>query len=95
MMLVYRFSEYENQILVYYQFAHQEVLLCHFNFEFIVYYKFFNISMLFAEKQRLEFTFVGCHLIMIKPLNAYVERTYALGESYQAYIYVRWGRESN
>ena len=26
--------------------------------------------MQFADNQRLEFTFVGCHVIIIKPLNA-------------------------
>ena len=72
MMPLYRLFEYENPALVYYQFRHQEVLLWHLlNFEFIVYYKFFNIGLLFADNQSLEFNFVGCHVIMSKPLNAF------------------------
>ena len=40
------------------------------HFAFIVYCKFFNIGMLFADSQTLEFTFVGCHANTIQPLNA-------------------------
>ena len=72
MMLLYRFFEHESQTLVYYQFGTKKCYcVAYFNFEFIVYKKFLTICMLFADNQRLEFTFVGCYVIMIKSLNAF------------------------